>query len=317
MLIPGIKTEEKVKRDRVPGKYLETNQTVGPFFLDSGAFSLYYRSKEVKTLQDRLQYDYSYYESDEYWAYVDAYAKFVKDNEDAMDYYANVDVLYNPELTWKTQKCLEDEYGLSPVPVIHLRTDLKWLHKYLKAGYDYIGLGGASRGGARPWFDQVFDGLCPKPKRLPVVKTHGFATTSYPNMVRYPWFSVDSASWVKAGAYGRIYVPHKRNGKYVFDVSPYCMAVSSESPMLKKKGQHILTLGSGEKGKAYSIVAEWLDLIGVPMGKVGPKNEIIEWGVSSHDKPRYMANLRFFEALCKWLPEYPCPFKYYPKDTLL
>jgi hypothetical protein len=66
-------------------------------------------------------------------------------------------------------------------------------------GYTLIGLGGlipykASR--ARPFFDQVFD-LTEKHG----VRLHGFGVGGQ-DVIRYPWFSVDSSAWWSSAAQG-------------------------------------------------------------------------------------------------------------------
>lgn len=103
-----------------------------------------------------------------------------------------MDVIGNPELTWRNQRILERQYGLRPVPVVHYRTDLEWLKFYMKKGYDVIGLGGlvGSHAGeeCRKWIAAAFDIVCDNPERLPVQKLHGFGVTSYELMIRFPWY---------------------------------------------------------------------------------------------------------------------------------
>lgn len=284
----------------------DSSPEAGLFFLDSGAHSLYTR-EVIKTKHKK---GYAFYETQEFWDYVDAYAAFVKKYKKYIDYYANVDVIFNPEMSWKVQKYLENEHGLRPVPVIHYGTPLKWLTKHLETGYDLIGLGGlgqeATAGLYRKWADSVFTELCPKPHHLPVVRTHGFAMTAYRLLIRYPWWSVDSATWTKVGAFGGIMLPHKRQGKFTFEEEPYNICMSQDSPAVKINGKHYKTLSRPER----AIVAEWLELIGVPMGKTAPDGEIIEYGVMNRHSERKIANLLFFERLRAWLPPYPWPFKH-------
>lgn len=290
-------------------------ETGGLFFLDSGAHSLYEREVHGK-LGKSHSAGYSYYDGEEFWAYVDEYAAFVKKWRKYIDYYANVDVIFHPEKSWEVLKYLEDEYDLSPVPVIHYGTPLKWIHKHLDAGYEYLGIGGLGQevtaASYHRWADQVFDIICPPPARLPIVRTHGFAMTAYNLMLRYPWWSVDSATWTKVGAFGSILVPHKRGGKFTFEVAPYQMSVSVDSGDLSANGKHYQSASQAEQ----SIVREWLAEINVPLGKNHPtkKDEdgkplVIEYGVINRHSERKIANLLFFERLRKWLPQYPWAFK--------
>ena len=55
------------------------------------------------------------------------------------------------------------------------------------------------------WLDDVFDYLTSLPK---MPKTHGYAVTSPLLMKTYPWFSVDSASWIHQGGMGVVGTPY-------------------------------------------------------------------------------------------------------------
>ncbi len=291
--------------DGMKNKLTKSSKTEGLFFLDSGAHSLY--TKEV--IKKKHVGGYAFFESDAFWVYVDSYAEFVRKHERYIDYYANVDVIFNPELSWKVLKYLEKEHGLHPLPVVHYGTSLKWIEKHLEAGYEFIGLGGlgqeATAKAYKRWADQVFTRLCPPPDYTPIVRTHGFAMTAYGLLLRYPWFSVDSATWTKVGAFGSIMVPHKRAGKFVFSEKPYNISVSEDSPDRKVLGKHITTMSKGER----QIVMEWLETINIPYGTNDENGEPVEFGVCNRHSERKVANLLFFEKLRESLPLYPRSFK--------
>lgn len=277
-------------------------------FLDSGAFTLWTiaaKWHEEKPGSDR----WGYYETEEFWDYIDSYALFIKKWAAGIDHYANVDVIPQPDLTWRNQQYLEKKHGLRPVPVVHYKTDLKWLKHYIDNGYDFIGLGGlvgsTSQDACRAWIDDCFEMVCDQSSRLPRVKLHGFGVTTYSLLTQYPWYSVDSTSWTKSGAFGTILVPHKRNGQWVFDIEPYQIKVSIDSPDRKKSGAHVLTLTSGEK----AIIQDWLDFIGIPLGKMDAAGEVLEYGVVTRHTERRQANLHFFELMRNSIPKYPWPFR--------
>ena len=293
------------------GRVLQPDQKLeGLFWLDSGAFSLL---SQVKAAPQE------FYNSKEFYNYLDEYAAFVKQYADCIDYYANVDAINHPDLTWRNQQYLEDK-GLKPVPVVHYTNgDLKWLQHYLDRGYDYIGLGGlvgnSGKDACRRWVDRCFNMVCDNPKHLPSVRMHGFGVTSYEFIIRYPWWSVDSATWTKVGAQGGILIPQKRQGKYTFGEEPYQMSVSTDSPNAKKTGKHYFTLAKAEQ----AIVREWLEIIEVPLGKgtvmkgtMEPETPGAEPGVVNHHSFRKVANLLFYEGLREWLDiekgPYPWPF---------
>lgn len=286
---------------------------IGSLFLDSGAHSLYTR----EVIKKGHKKGYAFYETDTFWNYVDDYANFVKENKDVIDHYANVDVIFNPKLSWRVLKYLEKEHKLKPVPVIHWGTDIKWLHRHLDAGYDYIGLGGLGQEVTKSqyysWADKIYDTICPRPKRLPIVKTHGFAMTAYHLLIRYPWWSVDSASWLKSAAYGMISVPRKTGSKFDFSKNPFNICVSSDSPTTKVRGRNIVNLSKVES----RMVMEWLEIIRVPLGSVDKEGEMVEWGVVSHHAARKIANLLFGQSLIDWLPEWPWPLDIHTRNRLL
>lgn len=279
-----------------------------PLSIDSGSFTLWTQVANKWAADNPGKTCWDYYDTPAFYSYMDAYAAFIKKYSHGVDLYANVDVITKPELTWRNQRYLEKAHGLSPVPVVHYRTDLSWLQKYMDRGDPIIALGGlvgsTSQDACVGWIDRCFDLVCDSPDRLPRVKIHGFGVTSYPLLFRYPWYSVDSSSWTKVGAYGGIFVPHKRKGEFCFTDSPYVIKVAYDSPDTANAGKHYDTLTSAER----KIIAEWLELIDVPFGKM-KDGEVIEHGVCTRHTERKAANILFFEAMRKALPEYPWPFR--------
>lgn len=296
-------------------------------FLDSGAFSLWGEARKYAQETGRPSRDYFY--SDGFWDYMDDYAKFVKENRVAIDHYANVDVIRDPELTWRNQRYLEDEHGLDPVPAFHYPNDLKWFRKYVDLGYEYIGLGGLigklGESSCLRWLDSCFNYICSGQDRTPSVKIHGFAVTSFQAMISYPWYSVDSATWVRAGAYGMVLIPRTRGGEFVFNTAPMTVNMSCETPTGKKwqekkenpkvgiiheqngkviDGYHYLGLPPTVK----RMVDDWMEYIDIPLGKIDRNGEVLEVGVLTRHLERRAANVFYFHHLQQHLPEWPWPF---------
>ena len=273
-------------------------------FLDSGSFALWSRSQDWAKENGKPMEEY--YERNEFFSYMDSYSNFVKANQDWVDVFANVDVIPLPELTWRNQQYIEETHNINPVPVIHYTTDLKWITHYIELGYSYIGLGGlvgsTNKKECQDWLDRAFDVICEK--SYPKVEVHGFGVTSFHLLTRYPWSTVDSTSWAKSGGFGNIYVPRKKNGKFCFTSEPYTIAVSLDSSKTGVAGQHYDNLTQLEQ----EIILEWLNLIGVSLGKV-QGDLITEWGVRTRHTDRQKANLLFFEAVRKNLPEWPWKYK--------
>ena len=126
-------------------------------------------------------------------------------------------------------------------------------------------------------------------------------------LLRYPWWSVDSSSWAKIGAFGGILVPHKRKGEFVFTEQPYVIKMSDESPDAKLMGKHYSSMSKAEQ----FVVLEWLELIGIPLGKRVKEEECKEEdkGVMTCHIKRRAACLLFFEAMRKAIPKWPWAYR--------
>lgn len=281
-------------------------------FLDSGAFSAWTQ----KTTID-----------------IQEYILFIKKHEKVITIYANLDVIGDAEATWKNQQIME-KAGLSPVPVYHMREPISYLEKYLK--YPYIALGGLVKAGNQlliPWLDQIWQDYLTDEKGVPKTKVHGFGLTSLVLMLRYPWYSVDSTSWVVTGRVGSIYVPKFKAGKWIYDENSWKIAVSGKSPSQEEAGQHFTTLAKAEQ----KIILRYLEEKGYCLGKSEYKKEsqtyelkenerwnekkptdksasreveiIVEPGVSNKYQLRDEVNITYFLDLEKSMPEWPWAFK--------
>jgi len=243
-------------------------------FLDSGAFSAWSKGIEIN---------------------INDYIHFIKEHEQYIDVYANLDSIGNPEKTLQNQKVME-EAGLSPLPCFHYGEDIKYLKYYLRY-YQYIALGGMVPISNTPlvkWLDNLFISHICNQDGSPKVKVHGFGLTSVQLMIRYPWYSVDSTSWVLTGRFGAVYVPKMKNGNYDYLQIPYKVIVSDKSPSQKQEGKHINTFSGGEKRKVLEYFEE--------------KGYCLE-GLSSEYKKRDELNIIYFLDLEKALPEWPWAFK--------
>lgn len=199
---------------------------INKLFLDSGAFSLY----TLKAKKEGL--GYSFYETDEFWKYVDDYCLLIKKNKAKFSIFVTVDVLFKPKLSWKVFNYIRDVYKITPLPVFHFpklhrtqefqydgnfnQSGFKWLKKYMD-NCEYLGLGGLgveiTKRQFIPYADRVFKLLCDN-KGTPRWKVHGFAMTSLELMIRYPWASVDSSSFQIEAGFGTINCPPIKGQKY-------------------------------------------------------------------------------------------------------
>jgi len=292
-------------------------------FVDSGAYSLYNRhvrkhgqrmgrhGRELATLPGRSsKSDYSYYDlraGSDFRAFCDDYAGFMKKMQGRGLLFANVDAINNPELTWQIQKFFEEEHGVRPVPVVHGRTPLKYVDRYIQ--YPLLGVGGLGHQETLKtycsWADNLYIHLCPKENDyLPLIRTHGFAMTSWQLLCRYPWWSVDSATWVKLSAYGWLYVPRWTEEKgFRFDRPPMMVNFSFRSPRLSERQRHY----NNALPTVRRACDKWLAKLGLVIGSVDSEGEVKEFGVSSHHRARSIANLTYLKDLEESRPKWPYP----------
>ena len=200
-------------------------------FLDSGAYSAFTKGISID---------------------IQEYIKFIKENIEYLTIYANLDCIGDAEASLKNQKIME-EAGLHPIPCYHMNEEEKYLRYYLD-NYEYIALGGmvgASKKDLGPWLDWCWDKICTAPSYLPTHKVHAFGMTSHDLMVRYPWYSVDSTSWVMTGRFGAVYVPKKKSGRYDYLQNPMKINISNRSPKNEEEGQHYSTLSLMEQKEIF------------------------------------------------------------------
>jgi hypothetical protein len=218
----------------IPFAFELSMETKVDLFLDSGAFSAFTQKVTID---------------------INEYIDFIKTHKDHLEVYANLDVIGDPRATWKNQMIME-RAGLNPLPCFHYGDDMKWLERYLN-NYDYIAFGGMvpiSTPALSKWLDTLFGDFICDANGIPKVKIHGFGLTSLRLMLRYPWYSVDSTSWVMTGRMGSIYVPKKQRGVWIYDEESLKVAVSNRSPSQKEAGKHIATFSPKYKEMILSYI---------------------------------------------------------------
>lgn len=304
------------KHDAIIAKHAVPPRTEGTGCMaDSGAFSLNEKAKEYASSETdpitRTRKQWEYYDTTDFFQYMDNYRKWVQRHQHRLSYYANLDVIGDPERTWRNQQYLETVHGLKPMPVVHFRTDLAWLRKYVDLGYEMIGFGGLKGNlqlkECQKWLTDAFNIVCDTPDRLPRVKIHGFGVSGIATLRRFPWYSVDFTTWNQLAKIGQIAVPPWKDGKFQFDKPHTAVQVSKGSPRKTADEEDDVAHHpmSYEKlsEENQRRVDEWLDYIDVYYGK-----ETGFHGVSTSHQERREANLKYFEELKKTLPPYPQPF---------
>lgn len=184
-------------------------------FLDSGAFSAFTMGIEVD---------------------LPRYCDYIRSNLDIIEHVDGqplasvLDAIGSAEGTWKNQFAME-QLGVRPLPCYHYGEPEEVL-EYYAANYSYITIGGMvpiSTQQLKLWLDRIWPRYLCNADGTAKLKVHGFGLTSLPLMMRYPWFSVDSSTWVQWSANGMILIPH--SGRQI--------NVSDKSSSRKMAGQHI------------------------------------------------------------------------------
>jgi hypothetical protein len=308
-------------------------------FLDSGAHSLYMK----------LKLKGSSFSQDEYDSYFKEYIKFIKENEKYLTIYVNLDIINDPVRSMANYKRMRKE-GLKPIAVVHPGEDYIWITKYLELGCEYVGLGGLGQFYTKTkyinWADVVWSKALTDKKGFPLAKCHGFAMTSFDLMFRYPWWSVDSTTWVMVGRFGSVLIPKFRNGKFIYTEAPWSVMVSNQSPDVRNAGKHISTFAPMEQ----DIIKDYLKLKGIKLGKSEYRKEdktyklkkgerwageieldlqredgvvqedhslvetIIEAGVCNDYRLRDEVNIVYYLDLEKHFPKWPWAFKLNQKE---
>lgn len=233
------------------------------------------------------------------------YMDFLHKNKDSFTIYCNLDVIGSWEKTWENQRIMEGE-GLTPLPVHHLEDPIKCLDWCLE--YEYFALGGMATAPTStrvPFFDKCWEIIIDK-DGFPKSKVHGFGMASPRLVFQYPWFSVDSSSWVSYGRYGMVIIP-KENGRGGFDYSdsPVKLFVTDRSTRKSIDGLHFDTLSKQEQNTFLFYLKE----MDVPFGDENIK------GVSNDNFWRDFVNYMFFVRMCENTPKYPWSWKK-PASTL-
>ena len=269
-----------------------------PVMIDSGAWSAYTQKEEIS---------------------LSAYIDYIKELlEKGWDFeFLNLDVVGDAKTSYRNWKRMRRE-GLEPWPVFHglvtvgerkgADTEQQWLRRYLESS-DKLALGGIAfvpTTRRQMFLDTLWENFLIDDDRMPKVRVHGLGLTSFTLMRRYPWYSVDSGSWMRLGVYGKVCLPRWKGGEWDY-TQPYVLGFSHKSPTRGEKGKHFDNLGPKEQ----EIVMRYLTSIGVSLGTsrtVDGEEEVVEPGVGNHYLTRCEVNALYFARSTHGLV-WPRPFK--------
>lgn len=251
--------------------------------LDSGAYS-------AKTQNKRLD--------------IDDYIDYIKANLDVFDKYFNLDVIGNGDKSYQNFAYMRMK-GLKPIPVWHAETQTQFLELYLK-DCKYIAIGAISVMSNERTIgslDHIWKTFLTDSKGMPVCKVHGFGLTSVLIMTRYPWYSVDSTSWVQFGRYGVVLIPRTRQKKWTYLENPHIVTVSSKSPRIGTPGKHLNTYPENSQNK----MVKYIESRGFTLEEV-----------ANNHLARDKINMLYYISVEQSMPEWPWKFtpKTHTKDLI-
>lgn len=185
-------------------------------FLDSGAFSAFTQGIDID---------------------LPAFCEYIHRNSDIIKVVSVLDGIGDPLKTYQNQLKME-ALGCPALPCFHYGEDERYLEHYI-ANYEYITLGGMvpiNKEQLRLWLDRIWNRYLTDKDGFPIRKVHGFGLTRLGLMRRYPWYSIDSSSWVQSAVNGGIMIPEIGT-----------IFISSRSPQAKEEGRHFNTLANIEQ----------------------------------------------------------------------
>ncbi|MCK5235412.1 MAG: hypothetical protein KAR06_00390 [Deltaproteobacteria bacterium] len=266
----------------ITDRYLpEKNYSI---MLDSGAFTAWTRKVDID-INDYIEFLHKYE------PYLESYVNLDKIPAEYGRKATSEEVKSSARISFENFLYMRDN-GLDPIPVFHYGEDFEWLEKMIDVGCEYIGISPTTdktTAQKRAWLDKVFDFITDDQGR-PFIKTHGFGVAALPLLVRYPWYTADSTSWVRISSFGNIIIPKLDvSGNYDYTKIPTLICVSDGSSNISKANDHYKT----SSPVLRRAVDNYLEEIGL-----GYDYEAL----SKHYSPRDEVILRYFAEVEKSMP---------------
>lgn len=222
---------EGLKTDAITPKLREAFRVNQCVLLDSGAFSAFNSKVQIP---------------------LERFASFCVKHQQNFHLIASLDVIGDAVASMENYERLRDA-GATVFPTFHYGEPTEFLEK-MKRMSDVIGIGGVAQlGGGKKllnWMDTVWSRLVDSSGK-PTHRVHGFAVTAPSLITRFPWYSVDSMSWLFSASNGSVCV---FDGRRLFNV-----VVSDTSSAVKDLGgMHYNTLSAAEK----KVLHDYIDACG-------------------------------------------------------
>lgn len=162
---------------------------------------------------------------------------------------AALDIIGDDAASWDAYLAMRAA-GVPAIATFHFGEPWAALEKMVNE-CDYIafgGLVGVRSEHRQQWLDKAWS-IAVKDDGTPRLKVHGFGVTTLHLMTMYPWYSVDSTSWVKSAMFGQAVFP-------MLDGSMQSVVFSERSPEARNlDGWHYHNLGGHQKEQVDASLA--------------------------------------------------------------
>ena len=217
---------------RKEGRAEELEKTGMQFMLDSGAFSAFNSGGKVLKIDDYIEFINKY--------------KHLWLNDDGKQMCVALDVIGSEDKSFENYQYLKSK-SIDCIPVFHAAHDKNYRYlEYFMSHSNYIAVAGARQ---KKLNIDIFDSLWSKylvdGNGNAKVRVHGLAITSLDQVERYPWFSVDSSTWVQASSFGGIMNPQRG-----------ILTLSDKSQSRHKLGKHLDTMTKEEIEEHNKFIIE-------------------------------------------------------------
>jgi len=254
-------------------------------FMDSGAFTFLSKNKNVD---------------------IEEYRAYIQKNSSLLDICSSMDVIGS----W--QKSVEYFEQLNNgdqkfMPCFHIGEPFHVLEKYMEQS-DILSIGGMvplSYKELRTYLDFLFPSyLCDK-KGYPKVKVHGFGMTDQRLMFRYPWYSVDSSTWIRVSRMGIILLPKMKFGSIKWNSQPIRIQVSDKGPHESGADTHIDIMPKIQRRYVLDYIANKGFVLGKSLNMKDGTFKVVEKGLCNSYELRDLFNMKYIQDLESSFDPYP------------
>ena len=166
------------------------------FLLDSGAFTF------MNKKSGNVDWD----------EYIDRYAKFVAKHDIKHFFELDIDSIVGLAEVERLRMILEKKSNKKCIPVWHKSRGLEYWKKMCE-DYNYIAIGGIVTREIKPSEHKIFTPLL-KIAKENNCKVHGLGYTNLKGVKKYPFYSVDSTSWISGQKFLNM-MQYVGNGNFV------------------------------------------------------------------------------------------------------